>query len=110
MPRKSLLPRRQRAGRPRGKGSLRSSPYATHRTLHGLAPAEHVVKVLADRRDKIVRAFIDTVLPLANFRTRGDYLLFDDLGAAYGFANGAIYTAAIHTPRLRVRARVEFGC
>ena len=70
---------------------------------------EYVTEVLAGRRDKIVRSFLPLVLPLDHFRILDGSLVFDDLGAPYRLAKGAVYSAALQTPRglqhLQVRGR-----
>jgi hypothetical protein len=49
------------------------------------AAAEYLVRVLAERRDKIGRVYFSRVLPLDNFRIEGGRLHWDDLAAIYGF-------------------------
>jgi len=40
--------------------------------------------VLAERRDRVGRAYLEKVLPLDNFTVRGRRLMFDDLGLRHG--------------------------
>jgi hypothetical protein len=47
--------------------------------------AAYIVSTLADRRDKIGRAFFSKLLPLDHFRVEGGELAFDDLAVQYGF-------------------------
>jgi hypothetical protein len=46
----------------------------------------YIVKVLAERRDRVGRAYLEKVLPLDNFTVRGRRLMFDDLGLRHGTA------------------------
>ncbi len=46
--------------------------------------AAYVAKVLAERRDRVGRAYLEKVLPLDNFTVRGRRLVFDDLGLRHG--------------------------
>jgi len=47
---------------------------------------DYLVATLAERRDKIGRAFLSDVLPLDNFRISGNEIVFDDLALKYGFS------------------------
>jgi len=44
----------------------------------------YVSRVLAERRDRVGRAYLEKVLPLDNFAVRGDRLVFEDLGLRHG--------------------------
>ncbi len=46
---------------------------------------EYMIATLAERRNKIGRAFFSKVLPLDHFRIENGELLFDDLAVQYGF-------------------------
>jgi hypothetical protein len=53
---------------------------------------EWATRCLAERRDKIGRAFFHDVLPLDNFVVRGGRLVFDDLAVKYGFEPARTYS------------------
>ncbi len=48
--------------------------------------AEWIARCLAERRDRIGRAYFEKVLPLDRFRIENEELAFDDLKVRYGFA------------------------
>lgn len=49
---------------------------------------QHLVRCLAERRDKIGRAYFSQVLPLDDFRVENNKLLFTDLEVKHGFRSG----------------------
>ncbi len=53
---------------------------------------EWVAKCLIERRDKVVRYFLDRVLPLENFRIEDGTLRFDDLAVQRGFRSAQNYS------------------
>ena len=53
---------------------------------------EWVAQCLIERRDKVVRYFLDRVLPLENFRIEGGALRFDDLAVQHGFRSSQNYS------------------
>lgn len=55
---------------------------------------EYVTRILAERRDKIGRAYLMDVLPLENFRISNHRLVFEDLAVTYGFASPRNYVAS----------------
>jgi hypothetical protein len=59
----------------------------------------YVARILAERRDKVARAWFDEIAPLDFFRFDGEMLTYADLGAERGIYPGA-------TPRYRARARL----
>ena len=59
--------------------------------------ADYVVKILAERRDKIARTYFDRIPPLDFFRRDGDRIVFHDLGNERGIYPGT-------TPQYRARA------
>ncbi|HEY6987626.1 MAG TPA: hypothetical protein VH369_04545 [Bryobacteraceae bacterium] len=46
---------------------------------------DYLTRILIERRDKIGRAFLSTVLPLDGFAVRNGRLTFEDLAVKYGF-------------------------
>jgi hypothetical protein len=53
---------------------------------------EWVAKCLIERRDKVVRYFLDRVLPLENFRIEDGVLRFDDLAVQHGLRSSQNYS------------------
>jgi hypothetical protein len=53
---------------------------------------DYIVSTLAERREKIGRAFLLKVLALENFRVSDGELLFDDLAVKHGFSSARQYT------------------
>jgi hypothetical protein len=51
-----------------------------------------VANCLIERRDKVVRYFLDRVLPLENFRIEGGVLRFDDLAVQHGLQSSRRYS------------------
>src|SRR5205085_1933304 len=58
------------------------------------AGIDYLVRVLMERQRKIGLAWFSKVLPLDNFRVEQGRLVWDDLGAQYGFFPGRQYTIA----------------
>ena len=58
------------------------------------AAEAYVVKVLAERRDRVGRAYLEKVLPLDRFAVRGNRLVFDDLGLRHGTARTRLLQVA----------------
>jgi hypothetical protein len=52
---------------------------------------DYLVKMLAERRDKIGRTFFSRILPLDHFRVENAELLFDDLAVKNGFVPARNY-------------------
>ncbi|HEU0007500.1 MAG TPA: hypothetical protein VFS12_16065, partial [Terriglobia bacterium] len=53
---------------------------------------EWIAKCLIERRDKVVRYFLDRVLPLENFRVENGELRFDDLAVEHGLRSSKNYS------------------
>jgi hypothetical protein len=53
---------------------------------------DYMVATLAERRDKIGRAFLCRLLPLDHFRVESQELVFDDLAVQYGFHSRRPYS------------------
>ncbi len=52
---------------------------------------EYIIKVLAERRNKIGKTYFSKVLPLDHFRIENEELQFDDLAVQYGFHEARPY-------------------
>jgi hypothetical protein len=63
------------------------------------AAADYVTRILAERRDKLVRIWFDRVPPVDFFRVHGDAVVFADLGVERG-----VYPAAATRYRVRCAA------
>jgi hypothetical protein len=59
--------------------------------------AEYLVRTLAERRDKIGRAWFSRLLPLDGFEVRNGRLEFEDLAVHYGFSQPRTYSFAWST-------------
>jgi hypothetical protein len=55
---------------------------------------DYLTKTLAERRDKIGRAYFTRVLALEHFRVEGGTLKFDDLAVQFNFAQPRQYDTA----------------